>query len=217
MNKIQQIYLLVIFLITFSSGIFLIYQGSNSLLTDTFCKDNKNEYAFIKCPKIITDSEDEVIPTPIASAGIKGESTSSAIFTPNAFVTKVVDGDTIEADLEGEIVRVRYLGADTPETVDPRKPVQCFGKRASDENKKLVEGKSVLLTKDVSEVDKYNRLLRHVYVLGENGSVIFVNDYLIRNGFAKVLTIPPDVKFQEQFLEAQLQARQNKLGLWNEC
>lgn len=124
-------------------------------------------------------------------------------------VVRVVDGDTIE--IEGG-QKVRYIGIDTPETVDPRRPVACFGKEASDENKKLVEGKQVRLEKDVSETDKYGRLLRYVYV-GD----IFVNDYLVRHGYAQVSTYPPDVKFTEQFLEAERDARENQRGLWKKC
>jgi micrococcal nuclease len=129
--------------------------------------------------------------------------------TDTYLVTRVIDGDTIE--IEGG-KRVRYSGIDTPETVDPRKPVQCFGIEASNENKKLVLGKRVKLEKDISETDKYGRLLRYVYV-----DDIFVNDYLVRNGYAYVVTFPPDVKYQQQFLEAQKEARENKRGLWSAC
>ncbi len=137
-------------------------------------------------------------------------STATSISTESGvLVSRVVDGDTIELST-GQ--KVRYIGMDTPETVDPRKPVQCFGKEASLENKKLVEGKMVTLVKDVSETDKYGRLLRYVYV--DN---IFVNDYLTRNGFAYMATFPPDVKFAQQFKAAQEEARINKRGLWNSC
>lgn len=129
--------------------------------------------------------------------------------TDTYLVTRVIDGDTIE--IEGG-KKVRYLGIDTPETVDPRKPVQCFGIEASNENKKLVLGKRVKLEKDISETDKYGRLLRYVYV-----DDIFVNDYLVRNGYAYAVTFPPDVKYQQQFLEAQKEARENKRGLWSAC
>lgn len=125
-------------------------------------------------------------------------------------VIRVIDGDTIE--IEGG-QKVRYIGIDSPETVDPRRPVGCFGKEASLENKKLVEGKNIILEKDISETDKYGRLLRYVYL--PNG--VFVNDYLVRNGFAKVVTYPPDVKFVDQFLEAQRQASEQKRGLWQKC
>lgn len=133
-------------------------------------------------------------------------------------VTKVIDGDTIEIET-GE--KVRLLGVDTPETVDPRRPVECFGKEASNKLKELIEGKSVILEKDISETDKYNRLLRFIYLPLDpsTGSrqLLFVNDYMIREGFAKTLTIPPDVKFAEKFLQAQIEARVNSRGLWGSC
>jgi micrococcal nuclease len=126
-----------------------------------------------------------------------------------AKVTRVVDGDTIEIE-GGE--RVRYIGIDTPETVDPRKPVQCFGVEASNKNKELVEGKEVRLEKDITDRDKYNRLLRYVYV-GDN----FVNLELVKQGFAYSYSYPPDIKYQDQFLKAQQEAREAKRGLWNAC
>lgn len=126
-------------------------------------------------------------------------------------VTRVVDGDTIQLE-NGQ--KVRYIGIDTPETVDPRKPVQCFGKEASDKNKELVEGQEVRLVKDTSETDKYDRLLRYVYV-GDT----FVNDYLVRNGYAHSSSYPPDIKNQDQLRLAEQEARENKRGLWadNAC
>jgi len=134
--------------------------------------------------------------------------------TSGVLVTHVVDGDTIEIS-SGE--KIRLLGVDTPETVDPRRPVGCFGKEASNKLKSLLEGKRVYLEKDFSETDKYSRLLRFVYLPLENGEKLFVNDYLIREGYAKVLTIPPDVKFTERFLQAQTEARVNNRGLWGNC
>jgi micrococcal nuclease len=131
-----------------------------------------------------------------------------------AIVTKVVDGDTIQLD-NGKTVR--FVGIDTPETVDPRRPVGCFGKEASNETKSLLTGKEVVLQKDISDIDKYKRLLRYIYLPLENGTTLFVNDYLVREGFAKVYTYPPDVKFNEQFREAEKYARENKKGLWGRC
>lgn len=124
-------------------------------------------------------------------------------------VTRVIDGDTIE--IEGG-QKVRYIGIDTPETVDPRKPVQCFGVEASNRNKQLVEGKRVRLEKDVNETDKYGRLVRYVYV-----GKTFVNLALVQEGFAYSYTYPPDVKYQDQFIEAQRVAREGKRGLWSVC
>lgn len=131
---------------------------------------------------------------------------------------RVIDGDTIE--IEGK-QKVRYIGINTPEIHDPRRPIECFGQVASDENKKLVEGKEIYIQRDVSEVDKYKRLLRYIWVDDPlatiSGQLIFVNDYLVRQGFAQVSTFPPDVKYVSQFLEAQKEARENKRGLWKEC
>jgi micrococcal nuclease len=124
-------------------------------------------------------------------------------------VTRVIDGDTIEIE-GGE--RVRYIGIDTPETVDPRKPVQCFGVEASNKNKELVEGKTVRLEKDITDRDKYNRLLRYVYV-GDT----FINLELVKQGFAYSYSYPPDIKYQEQFVKSQQEAREAKRGLWNAC
>lgn len=126
-----------------------------------------------------------------------------------AKVIRVIDGDTIE--IEGG-QRVRYIGIDTPEIVDPRTTVQCFGKEASAKNRKLVEGKVVQLEKDVSETDKYGRLLRYVYI-----DQTFVNDYLVRQGYAHASSYPPDIKYQDQFLEAQQNAQAAGRGLWSVC
>lgn len=121
-------------------------------------------------------------------------------------ILRVVDGDTVELE-NGQ--QVRYIGIDTPETVDPRRPVGCFGRESSDKNKELVDGKTVRLVKDISEADKYGRLLRYVYV-----DDIFVNEYLVREGYAKASSYPPDVEYRELFREAESDARISKRGLW---
>lgn len=127
---------------------------------------------------------------------------------PETFrVMRVVDGDTIELE-NGD--KVRYIGVNTPETVKPRAEVECFGHEASNFNKQLVEGKMVRLEKDVSDRDRYGRLLRFVYL--EDGT--FVNDELARQGYAYASTFPPDVSKADQFKQAQQEARENKRGLW---
>jgi len=128
-----------------------------------------------------------------------------------AKVVRVVDGDTIEVDIGGSLYKVRYIGMDTPETVHPTKPVEYFGKEASEKNRELVEGKTVLLEKDISEVDKYGRLLRYVWV-----DDVMINAELVRLGYAQVATYPPDVKYQEYFLQLQKEAEEASLGLWAE-
>jgi micrococcal nuclease len=145
--------------------------------------------------------------------GITNEATTSGQKSntqrEEAKVLRVMDGDTIELTDKRS---VRYIGMDTPEIVDPDKPVECFGNEADSENKKLVEGKTVLLEKDISETDSYGRLLRYVYV-GD----MFVNEILVRSGFARVATFPPDVKYKDLFLEAQREASKNNRGLWSAC
>ncbi len=124
-------------------------------------------------------------------------------------VTRVIDGDTIEIE-GGE--RVRYIGIDTPETVDHRKPVQCFGVEASKKNKELVAGQMVRLEKDITNRDKYNRLLRYVWA----GDTL-VNLELVKQGFAQSYSYPPDIKYQVRFIEAQREAREAQRGLWDAC
>ncbi len=131
---------------------------------------------------------------------------------PSGFVmvTRVVDGDTIEVS-SGQ--KVRYIGVNTPETVHPSKPVECFGHEASVFNTNLVGGKAVRLVKDISETDKYGRLLRYVYL--EDGT--FVNLALVSGGFAQVNTYPPDVAHAAEFQAAQADARAAGRGLWSSC
>lgn len=124
-------------------------------------------------------------------------------------VTRVIDGDTIEIE-GGE--KVRYIGIDTPETVDPDRPVECFGPEATQKNKELVEGQTVRLEKDTTNRDKYNRLLRYVYV-GTN----FINLELVKLGFAKSVAYPPDLQHQSEFSAAQIEAQKSNLGLWKAC
>lgn len=129
-------------------------------------------------------------------------------------VIDAVDGDTI---ILKNNERVRYIGLDTPETVHPKKQIECFGREASKFNKKLVEDKKVHLEKDISDRDQYGRLLRYVYVEDEKGKEIFVNLELVKQGYARVITYPPDVKYQAEFLKAQKEAQYLKKGLWDKC
>ncbi|OIP24750.1 hypothetical protein AUK11_02240 [bacterium CG2_30_37_16] len=125
----------------------------------------------------------------------------------SAMVSRVIDGDTIELST-GE--KVRYIGINTPETVHPSKAVQCFGEEAAAKNKELVLGKEVILKKDVSNKDKYGRLLRYVYL--NDGTM--VNNLLVKNGYAFASAYPPDIKYQLTFESSEKEARENNLGLW---
>jgi micrococcal nuclease len=140
-----------------------------------------------------------------------------SINKPTYRVSRVVDGDTIEVTIDNKPVKVRLIGVNTPETVDPRRPVQCFGKEASAETKRLLNGKDVVMENDVSDTDSFGRLLRYVYIPLQDGTNLFVNDYLVRQGFASLDTVPPDVRYSSRFAEAQKEARDNNRGLWAAC
>lgn len=131
-----------------------------------------------------------------------------------ALVTKVIDGDTIT--IEGG-QKVRYIGIDTPEIHNPRVIQECFGKEAAKANEDLVLGKVVRLEKDVSEVDRYGRLLRYVYVSQKYGPDLFINEELVKKGYAKAYTYPPDVAYSSRFKEVENEARVRGVGLWVSC
>ncbi len=126
-----------------------------------------------------------------------------------AQVVHVVDGDTIKVDIDGQEYTVRYVGVDTPETVAPNRPVEYMGPEASAKNKALVAGKQVILVKDISETDKYGRLLRFVIADG-----IFINRELVRLGYAQTITYPPDISCKDAFREVEKQAEERQIGLW---
>ncbi len=153
-------------------------------------------------PRVI--APDDVDVQPVTSQTV--DSTTTTLAT----ITRVIDGDTVELST-GQ--RVRYIGVDTPETVDPRKGVQCFGKEASAYNKSLVLGQKVRLSKDVSDMDRYHRLLRYVYL--EDGTLL--NLKLVEEGYALAATFPPDVKYSKVFVAAEAKAREAKKGLWGKC
>ncbi len=130
-----------------------------------------------------------------------------------ARVVRVVDGDTIVVDRGRGEEKVRYIGVDTPETVKPGSPVEWMGPQASAANRALVEGREVVLERDVSEYDRYGRLLRYVW-LQDGATWTLVNLALVAAGYAQVVTYPPDVKYVELYLAAQREAREAGRGLW---
>lgn len=139
-----------------------------------------------------------------------------------ATVERVVDGDTIEVKIDGEKFKVRLIGVDTPETKHPRKPVEPYGKEASEYTKKKLEGKKVYLEKDVSDKDRYGRLLRYVWLtkpdkdkkLTEEMLKDNFNLTLVKEGYGKSSTFPPDVKYAEIIKEYQREAVKENRGLW---
>lgn len=139
-----------------------------------------------------------------------------------ARVVRVVDGDTIDVEVTdrsdgpgagaaaiGKRYRVRLIGIDTPESVDPRRPVQCFGREASAAASALLDGRDVRLVKDVEEADRFDRLLRYVYIGDE-----MANARLVVNGYAHSYTYPPNVRHNELFVELERRARDGDAGLW---
>ena len=128
-------------------------------------------------------------------------------------VTKIVDGDTFWVDDGSEKgLKIRLIGINAPETVHPRKEVEHFGKEASDYLSNLLSGKKVRLEYDIDTLDRYGRTLAYVYLKDRT----FVNAELLKNGYAQVMTIPPNVKYSKEFLKLERIARQNKIGLWSE-
>ena len=137
-----------------------------------------------------------ITPTPIIMVGIREK----------VKVAKVIDGDTIELS---DKRKVRYIGINSFEMNDKRPETICLAQKASEANKNLVENKEVEMEKDVSETDKYGRLLRYVWIDG-----VMVNKELIKNGWAEVSTFPPDIKYLEEFQSEQIKAKLNNLGIW---
>jgi micrococcal nuclease len=144
----------------------------------------------------------------------------------SATVRRVIDGDTIELS-DGQLVR--YIGVDTPEVRRQHhgqwiRDPEPFGEEAAEENRRLAEGRRVRLEYDAQTHDRYGRLLAYVYVAedaegaaaGAGRGALMVNAELLRRGVAQLLTIPPNVKYVEQFRAAAREARQARRGLWRE-
>ena len=138
---------------------------------------------------------------------------TSPELSPLYSVVSVVDGDTIKLNIDGKTETFRLIGMDTPETVDPRKEVQCFGLEASNKAKELLSGKKVRIETDASQgtYDKYNRLLGYIY--REDG--LFYNKYMIEQGYAHEYTYNSPYKYQTEFKNAQKEAQANDSGLWS--
>jgi len=195
----------VSYIISFGIILGLIIYLSNDVYHLALMKINADEYAISKCPdgeKIRIKNSTNL---PLAFQSLKYEI---------GIVTKVTDGDTIEL---GDCRRIRYLGIDTPETVHPEKSVECYGPESSDINKQLVLGKKVLLFKGNKDKDTFGRSLRYV-VLAENS--IFINDYLVENGFAKVYEkyIEDNIEpIYNNLKKSELKAKQKNIGRWKKC
>ncbi|MEX0848446.1 MAG: thermonuclease family protein [Ilumatobacteraceae bacterium] len=158
---------------------------------------------------LLLGCSDAGTPVPTASGG------ESTTYEPNATLVRVVDGDTVEVDIDGTREKVRLIGIDTPETVKPNSPVECFGPEASAFTKSLLpEGTPLLLERDVEARDDYGRLLAYVYRAADG---LFVNLEIVAEGYANLLTFPPNVAHVDDFVAAARTAEAVDLGLWSAC
>jgi micrococcal nuclease len=169
---------------------------------------------FLSARAVSTPLAEHVATSSTASAIIATDSTPrlEPPLSDTYFVTKVVDGDTLAVSIAGVNTTLRLIGLDTPETVDPRKSVQCFGKEASDKAKELLSRKEVRIEYDPSQgaLDKYGRTLAYVFLA--DGTLF--NEYMIAQGYAHEYTYNFPYKYQAQFKAAENSARGLKLGLW---
>ncbi|MFT3855819.1 MAG: thermonuclease family protein [Ilumatobacteraceae bacterium] len=149
-----------------------------------------------------------------ATTAAGSTTTTATIYEANASVVRVVDGDTIDVTVDGREERVRLIGIDTPETVKPNTPVECYGPEASKHTKELLPaGTPVHLERDLVARDDYGRLLS--YVFRTDG--LFVNRDLIDDGFARPLAIKPNLAYEDVFEQGAHDARAAGLGLWSHC
>jgi len=161
-----------------------------------------------------SDSQVIEVKNPISQEIVKETNPQSTQSNEQYYlVTYVVDGDTFDINIDGTTERIRLIGIDTPETKDPRKPVQCFGVEASTKAKELLLNKKVKLIADPTQDtrDKYGRLLG--YAFREDG--LFFNKWMIENGYAYEYTYNVAYQYQKEFKQAQQYAENNKLGLWS--
>ena len=154
-------------------------------------------------------SKNQTSSNKITTEETKKETSSSTNSNKDAYlVTRVIDGDTFEV-ASGQ--KVRMIGIDTPEISGDNTP-ECYGSEAAIEVKSLLENQEVFLQKDVSETDKYGRLLRYVYL-----DELFINEYLVNTGYAYAADYPPDSKYKNTFAVAEQSAKNAQRGLWSQC
>lgn len=162
----------------------------------------------------INSSAEQKLPSTVP---LGGEITIAPKATPSSSISNyekakvafVYDGDTIELT---NGYKVRYIGINTPEINSKKVAGECFGKEAWEINKQLVNGQTIEMVKDISETDKYGRLLRYVWI--DN---VFINDFLIRQGYARIESIPPDIRYSSKLQQSEQEAKENKRGIWKNC
>ncbi|MEI6533442.1 MAG: thermonuclease family protein [Candidatus Roizmanbacteria bacterium] len=141
---------------------------------------------------------------------------ASSVNRELAHVKRVIDGDTIELD-NGE--KVRYIGMNAPEIQHGKNKAECYGNEATQKNKELVEGKTIKMEKDISERDKFGRLLRYVYLPNDASpsSVLFINAYLVEQGYARAKAFKPDLTYIPYIKSVETIAKEKNIGLWSNC
>jgi micrococcal nuclease len=187
-------------------AIFLIAGSGNNSSANLSQKliENSNENEVVSSEQAVESNQQETV-----SIENNNNKTINNLYS----VVKVVDGDTIVVSIDGKEETLRLIGIDTPETVDPRETVQCFGLEASNKAKELLTGKKVSLEDDSTQGDrdKYDRLLRYVFL--EDGNNF--NLYMIKEGYAYEYTYSTSYKYQKEFKDAQSYAQTNNKGLWS--
>ena len=172
-------------------------------------------YAFAIICAVLALESARLATAPLSRPTVATVAISTSTTTPDTyFVAKVVDGDTDDVLIDGKTVRLRLIGMDTPEVVDTRKPVQCFGREASAEGHKLLDGQWVRLEYDAvtGKTDIYGRTLAYVYL--PDGTLY--NEYMIRNGYAHEYDYQNQkYKYRTQFQSAQAAAKKEQLGFWS--
>jgi micrococcal nuclease len=204
-----------------SSGLVFLFLIATFILSDNkssyfapFSKSDSNTQAPQESEQVKSASiSAPVTPAQAKEGGVSNDSMSPSEGAEVYRVVKVVDGDTLDVDMNGTATRIRIIGIDTPETVDPRKPVQCFGKEASNRAKEILSGQFITLIADESQgnTDKYSRLLR--YITLPDGS-----DYgltMISEGYAHEYTYNIPYEKQADYKRAEIDARNSNSGLWS--
>jgi endonuclease YncB( thermonuclease family) len=154
-----------------------------------------------------------------SAGGASPSSEAEAAFRPTgatefAVVTSITDGDTIKVEIDGQEYPLRYIGTDSPEPDATDPAIKRLADAATAANAGIVEGKEVYLEREVSDTDRFGRLLRDVWIVDSGGSYVLVNLDLVRLGYAQLSTFPPDVRYVRELTEAQAAAQSEGIGIW---
>ena len=142
-------------------------------------------------------------------------SQTNAVKIANVKIVKVIDGDTVDIDIDGHTERVRLIGVNTPETKHPTKPIECFGPEASAYMTQLLpKGTTVRIERDVEARDRYGRMLLYLYLGSDD---LFINLELVARGYGTPMSIEPNTFHRNDFVRAAAQAEAANVGLWKAC